>query len=178
MMGNPALPGGSDTVVRRLAPIDLSGLPGSLPPIPIEIVALELRSVAPISLSSSFFDVFVELSAPGTGQMQLSGGPTGGTFTSFFDVFVDINLVEVGNPGNTFTHQGHFQLSGGGNWHVDSFFDVFFEPFTMEGTGTGTWGSQTGFAHHNVTSVPEPFTMGLGAMAAVAGVRRIRRRRR
>lgn len=100
-----------DTIVERKAPASLPN-PGDSVTIPIELVQLNLKSVAPIELpssSGSFFDVFVRLDpgpvatpTPSIGQMTLTRtGNNTGRFDSFFDVFVEIELQEVANPTNS-----------------------------------------------------------------------------
>ncbi len=80
-------------------------------PIPVEIVALQLVSTAPVEipgspggLPSSFFDVFVALDptspSPGMLEIQTHDDPRGDTFDSFFDVLFEVMLVEVNNPTN------------------------------------------------------------------------------
>lgn len=62
LRGRPIDPnlGDTDTIVQRLAGID--PLPvGGTGTVPIVIVALSLESTTPVSISGSFFDVFVEL---------------------------------------------------------------------------------------------------------------------
>jgi hypothetical protein len=100
LLGIPFGPAGTDTIVER-GPVT-----GGLESVPIQIVALELKSIAPIEVNfgtaSSFFDVFVELepAPPSNGQMQLQQtSPSGGLIVdSFFDIFYDIDFLPVG-PG-------------------------------------------------------------------------------
>jgi hypothetical protein len=104
LTGVPIGPAGTDTIVER------GPVMGGVETVPIEIVAMELRSIAPIEVDfgtgTSFFDVFVHLdpSPPSTGQMQLQQtSPSGGTIGgSFFDVFTTIELGPV-VPGPSLT---------------------------------------------------------------------------
>jgi hypothetical protein len=95
--GDPIGPGDTDTIVERK-----TGLPdGGTGTIDIEIVALSLRSVDPVNISGTFFDVFISLdpSTPSIGEINvLTHDANGGTFDSFFDVFTRIDLVPVGSP--------------------------------------------------------------------------------
>ena len=88
LVGVPSGPLGADTIVSR------GPVLGGVETVPIELVELHLRSLAPIevhfmSAPSSFFDIFIELSAdtPATGAMQLQQeSPFGGVITgSRFD---------------------------------------------------------------------------------------------
>lgn len=86
--------GDADTIVQRTDP-NVPGTPGENAQVPIEIVALNLVSVQPITVqvgngSTQLWDVSVTLS-PGqqsTGFMQINRtSAQGGTFGSSFDVF-------------------------------------------------------------------------------------------
>ncbi len=102
LVGNPIGPGNTDTIVQR----DGSIPDGQTGTIDVEIVALSLVSVSPVSLpvgsGSSFFDVFVELDPINDSDGWLtitSHANGGGTFDSFFDVFVEISFQDQqGNP--------------------------------------------------------------------------------
>jgi hypothetical protein len=102
-LGLPIRPGNTDTIVRRMADAPIGG-----PSIPIQIVALSLKSTAPVNIGGSFFDVFVTLDPANlqndTGAMTVTGSLGGGTFSSTLNVFFD----------------AHFQPLVG-----NSFFDVF-----------------------------------------------------
>jgi hypothetical protein len=103
--------GGTDTIVRRPLgdPFGPNDPPGSTM-IPIEIVALSLTSVAPITVnhqdgSTTQWTVDVELSSspplgPG-GQMQVvKDSPDGGTFTATLPVQPKFTFTNVANPGD------------------------------------------------------------------------------
>ena len=107
LSGVPSGPGGADTIIER-GPVN-----GGIETVPIELVAMELRSAAPIEVSfgtaSSFFDVFVHLdpTPASSGQMQLQQtSPSGGLIMdSFFDVFYTIEFVPV-LPGSSLMLSG------------------------------------------------------------------------
>jgi hypothetical protein len=110
LQGRPIGPGSTDTIVERQVNAIL-GPPfvGSSDTIPIEIVALSLESIDPVSIGATFFDVFVTLdpNIPSTGHMTISHDFTDnvtpapeGTFESFFDVFFEAAFTPVsGAPG-------------------------------------------------------------------------------
>ena len=120
LRGRPIGPGNTDTIIQRT-----TGLPdGGTGAIQAEIVALSLESIAPASISGSFFDVFVDL-APGTSSLgainvitHTPGPGGGGTFDSFFDVFARVTMTEVGNPSNMFQLPAQVRLDPGsiGSW--------------------------------------------------------------
>ena len=100
-VGNPIGPGNTDTIVQRLGGFPDAGT-GI---IPIEIVALSLKSTAPVDIGGSFFDVSVALDTivPSGGDMGIGHGANGGDFTSLFpyDINAKLTFTEVGNPTNT-----------------------------------------------------------------------------
>ncbi|MBI3942359.1 MAG: PKD domain-containing protein [Chloroflexi bacterium] len=108
-----------DTIIRRLADAQLPG-PGPTPPtmtIPIEIVALSLRSVQPISITygsqpPSFFDIFVTLD----NSHQISGtltltrtGTVTGTFSSILPVNSQITFTNTAGPSGKDQHNEPLQ---------------------------------------------------------------------
>src|SRR5258708_18024089 len=104
LMGLPIGPFNTDAIIQRRADAPLGGTA-----IPIQIVALSLKSTAPVNVGGSFFDVFITLDpanlANDTGTMSIAGNTTsGGSFSSALNIFF----------------QAHFQPVGGG-----SAFDVF-----------------------------------------------------
>lgn len=137
LVGHPPNPSGplgdTDTVVRRLNPAALP-FAGCTDTVPIEIVALSLQSVNPITVTGSpssgftdsFFDVFVAID-----PLRLSGGnmditrTNSGSFDSFFDIWTEITFQEVGNPSNTFVL----------NWG-----DLFGGPISLAQDGLVPWG--------------------------------------
>jgi hypothetical protein len=125
---SPSTLGTTDTIVQRKADF-LFPPSGSSTTIPIELVQLSLVSVAPISIFSTPYSVFVHLtpSTSSTGIMTIrhefpeSPGPAPeGTFDSFFDVFFTADFTEIGNPLNTFSVSDHTQLGSMGTpWSHD-----------------------------------------------------------
>lgn len=88
------------TVVQRPAP---NG--GPTDPIPIEMLAMELRSSNPIQLGDSFFDVFIEITPAPPGPCpsslrSLGMRNPGGNWSidSFFDITYRIDLMPPGRP--------------------------------------------------------------------------------
>jgi hypothetical protein len=116
-LGLPIGPFNTDTIIQRKTDAVLGG-----PAIPIQIVALSLKSAAPVNVGGSFFDVFVTLDpanlANDVGTMSIAGNTTtGGTFSSGLNVFF----------------QAHFAPTGGG-----APFDVFNQVnLTSSGTAWG-----------------------------------------
>jgi hypothetical protein len=114
LMGNPVGPGVTDTIIQRQADATLGGAP-----IPIQLTALSLESVAPVNIGGSFFDVFVTLDPANlsldTGTMTMSGTPAGGTFSSILDIFYRVRLVPVGGgpPTDSF---GNALMLGLDSW--------------------------------------------------------------
>jgi hypothetical protein len=104
-MGLPIGPGNTDTIVQRQADAAIGGAA-----IPIQITALSLKSVAPVNVGGSFFDVFVTLDpahlANDTGTMSIMGTLAGGTFTSSLNVFFDAHFqpVGAGSPFDVFSN--------------------------------------------------------------------------
>ena len=103
MMGNPIFVGGPDTIVRRLSDMNVPDVANSMATTATIMTLLALRSVAPVNVAGSLFDVYVDLD-PGhvtTGSLTLTQTVTGegtpeGFFNSFFDVFFDLSLTPVG----------------------------------------------------------------------------------
>ena len=117
LIGLPIGPFNTSAIIQRRADAVLGG-----PAIPIQMVALSLRSAAPVNVGGSFFDVFITLDpanlANDTGTMSIAGNTTtGGTFSSAVNVFF----------------QAHFAPTGAG-----SAFDVFNQ-VNMVSLGTA-WG--------------------------------------
>lgn len=103
---NPADEGSTDTVVRRIDPLNFGP---SLPlqgTVPIEIVSLNLVSCEPIIVNingqPTQWDVKVTLSdiAPPLGSMTVTKtNDNGGTFTSQFNVVPKFTFTQVGGDG-------------------------------------------------------------------------------
>ena len=111
-------PGVADTVVTRLTNAILP-IVGSSDTIPIQMRLLELRSVAPVSVGTSFFDVFVHLDVAmnSLGTMTIThefpdnGTPAAeGNFTSSLTVNFLADFVPVG-PGAGMTIPGSLALT-------------------------------------------------------------------
>jgi hypothetical protein len=96
--------GNADTIVHRQSLASVDPFPNAAPPIPIELVALQLVSVNPIDLGAGLGLYYVTLQSvrggpASTGQMTITfDNPNGGTFDSFFDVFFDIRLNDLSGP--------------------------------------------------------------------------------
>jgi len=132
----------------------------------------------------SFFDVFVELSVDGVDQVD-----------SFFDVFVKVNVTPQAtgtdfdteivsmsltgrspsgpytlreSPGQPSTGQTSLSALPGGDFQVDSFFDVFVE-LSLDGA---PFAAGAGPVQLKLTgTVPEPATLAL-LLAGIAGLAR------
>src|SRR5438132_8409563 len=95
-LGLPIGPFNTDTIIqRRIVDAVLGGSA-----IPIQMVALSLKSAAPVNVGGSFFDVFVTLDpanlANDTGIMSIVGNTTtGGTFSSALNVFFQAHFAPV-----------------------------------------------------------------------------------
>ena len=184
--------GNADTIVERLG----NATTGA-PTIPVELLALHLRSSVPTNfgLGVGFYFVTLQSERGGpatTGQMAINGiAADGGTFNSFFDVFFDIRLGSVNGPialsqdlvltgsgipwgesapPNAVVIDGVNHLLNGVNTSND------FWP-----TGTFTETFPTG-AQHTVTTAtvptPEPASLLLLAAGAIALASASYRRRR
>jgi hypothetical protein len=97
----PTNTGNTDTIVRRLSQADAPS-----ETIPIELVALQLVSTAPIDIGGGLGLHYVTLQSgrggpASTGSMTINFGPEGaphGTVDSFFDVFFDVRLGALNGP--------------------------------------------------------------------------------
>jgi len=61
MMGNPAFPGGPDTIVTRLSDMIVPDVVNASGTTATIMTLLSLKSVAPVNVGGSFFDVYVNL---------------------------------------------------------------------------------------------------------------------
>jgi hypothetical protein len=93
--------GHADTVIQRLADASVTDpVPPSAvaPPVPIKLVALQLRSAAPVDFGAGLDYYFITLQSlhggpASTGQMTIGfDSAVDGTFTSAFDVFFDLRI--------------------------------------------------------------------------------------
>ena len=185
--------GGIDTVVRRLDPtIDLDPPPTTAAPIDIELVALHLESIDPITVSSpgptlTLWDVEVGLSvtpAP-LGQMEITKThPNGGTFEADFYVQplytftrtvtpFDVRVLDTGLEGWPWLQ---FQLidPNPAPWHDDipnsddfvpGFDGIDLHPLVFQTTGGG---------NQLTLNTPEPscFLMAVIGLGMVSCLRR------
>lgn len=106
--GVPVGPGNTDTIVRRDLDVNITSGPGTTP---IELVALQLMSTAPVNFGLGVGFYFITLQSarggpdstgsmtitPGAPDDHLPGTPEG-TFSSFFDVFFDVRLGSLNGP--------------------------------------------------------------------------------
>jgi len=134
----------------------------------------------------SFFDVtyrieFADGVAPPdlwdvttTAEMRITGLPWDGVNpTREFDIeILSLELVSPSNPDIILT-ESPVEISGGtttvtdlggGIYHIDSFFDVFFD-LSMHGVA-GPW--ESGDSPQPVVGTPEPATLGLLALGGLA----------
>ncbi|MDO8629053.1 MAG: hypothetical protein Q7R41_01045, partial [Phycisphaerales bacterium] len=100
-------PGPNDTLIQRSG-FMVCPLPPPAPcdPIPVELVALDLVSVAPITVGATQWDVAVGLSVNPQSLGTLNATKqhaNGGTFDAQIHVLPRMTFTEVGNPGNVKT---------------------------------------------------------------------------
>jgi hypothetical protein len=112
LMGLPIGPFNTDTIVQRQADAIIGG-----PAIPIQIVALSLKSTAPVNVGGSFFDIFVTLDPTNLnndiGTLAVTGTQAGGLFTSNLNVFFDAHFAPV-TTGAAFDVFNHIALTNAG----------------------------------------------------------------
>ncbi len=187
LIGNAAPGDFFDTAIERLASAMIDGPTAGGPlisdPIPIEIIALSLRSVDPVAgvypFDSSFFDVFVELDlgTPSTGTMTINhelddraGGdidtylgpqPSTGTWSTVFTLNLIFTLVEVEGNGPDFEIIADLVLLGSGNWTHGPGGEFLLGPIleVHEG-GAGS--------HEAAQMVPLPAPVWLGSLGILA----------
>ncbi|WDE02657.1 PEP-CTERM sorting domain-containing protein [Thalassomonas actiniarum] len=121
-IGDPAGPGNTDTLVRRLDDAVLPG-EGSSDTIDVELVALSLASADPVDIGGTDFDLSIALTPtmPSLGQLTLTlddEAAVSGSFESFFDVFVDIRffVADTDILVETITALPLLGLHGLGQW--------------------------------------------------------------
>jgi hypothetical protein len=113
LLGLPIGPFNTDTIIQRKTDAILGG-----PAIQIQMVALSLKSAAPVNVGGSFFDVFFSLDpanlANDTGTMNIAGNTTaGGTFSSAVNVFFQAHFAPLG-AGSTFDIFSQVNLTSSG----------------------------------------------------------------
>lgn len=182
--------GTTDTIVQRLdvASVPIAPPPDTAAPIDIELVALQLRSVAPINLGAGLDFHFITLDtiSPSTGQMTITfDDANGGTFDSFIDVDFDVRIGALNGP---IIFQDLLQLSAGNvPWtrfapdnalRIQDVNDLLngadiaadFWP-VGPGPGGGPGGSFTEVhptgAQHSVRNTPEPSSLALLVFAGL-----------
>ena len=175
--GSPCL-GGSDTVVHRdtevlVTPDVQAGQEGT---ISTTLTQLWLKSVAPVNIGGSFFDVFVNLdpaAPPSTGLLDLQNASGDGTpsvpegvfaIDSFFDIFVELSITPVGGGAPIVDHEEIHLGSGGSGWN-----DPDDEAASFLALPVQECTADLSTCHVAVnTSVPEPGSVLL-LMTAMAG---------
>lgn len=193
--GGPVPVGDADTIIRRRDPaVAPGGMPGTAPPVPIELVALQLMSAVPadFGLGGGIYYATLQSARGGpasTGTITVTFGPEGdphGTFDSVIDVFFDLRFGSLNGPialsGNTPVQAagvpwGHLpppaaaEVPGVNTFlnGTDRSADFFPAAFTEQGP--------PGTAHAlRPASVPEPGSLAAVAcgVLALAGYRRVR----
>ena len=118
-----------DTIIERIGPV-VDPTPGNPATVEIELVALSLQSVDPVTIEGADFEVQVIAGSalvPPDQQIILPRGfmtifredpaVNGGTFDWFFSGFFNLIFTEVGNPLNTFTElRLETLVAGGAPW--------------------------------------------------------------
>jgi hypothetical protein len=197
LMSRPLDPkrGDTDTIVQRLDPLPALTV-GGTGTTRIQITALSLDSVSPLSLGGSFFDVFVHLDpavTQGIGSMTISQtNSNGGTFNAILPVDALLTFTQVGNPSNTLNQPfPHIEFtSGPATWshtpppgYPTGIGGGFHPTGTLQECNVTTPGCSGATVVHMVRPeqvVPEPSTLlllgsGLAGIAAF-GRKRVMRR--
>ena len=188
LKGNPFGPANTDTIVQRLAG---SGPPfnvGDVAVIPIELVALSLTSVSPITIGPFNYTMDVISGslmgqpANPVGAMTVSHSvPNGGTFvTNTLPVNYKATFTQIGNPLNTFFVNGGllFQNTNGVWSHTPGPMDQHGGPYGA-GQFFGGVDPHTGEkvvmahvtpdeAHYTEPSCPEPSSFVLVALGLIS----------
>ena len=194
--------GTTDTIVQRLTPASVPLAP-ALDTIDIEMVALQLVSIAPVDVGAGFDFHYITLQVnrgvgdpppgpPTLGMMDITfDDPAGGSFGSFLDVFFDFRIGAVDGPilnlpGNPFLIPDFLTLTSTAvPW------DRTPRPFALEIEGVNSllngvdtsgdfWASAfvethpSGAMHSVQSAVPAP---GSIALLALGGLLARRRRR-
>ena len=181
----PQATGDTDTIVERLGDAIVGG-PGQTDTIDIEIVALQLVSVAPVDFGAGlgFHYVTLQPATPSTGTMDITfDDQAGGTFSSDFEVFVDIRIGALNGP--ILLSTSLVMTSSGNTWERTSPpCSVEIEDVNLHLKGDGTTDQDfwpvgpiqhdaSGAAKH-IVQPPEPTTV----LLLLAGAWTLKRRRR
>ena len=170
--GNTVYPGGITTLFWWRVP----GAPGPTP-------------VGPGNWAiDSFFDIEYRIDFSGgppgsmSPQMGMGHGHVTGTGTGTTDRMFDTEMLQLDLSGGplmirespTLPSMGKTAITdlGGGQFHIDSFFDIFTE---LSVDGGQTWYPAEAPTH--MTTSPEPASIALFAIGAVALLYRVARRR-
>lgn len=185
--------GNADTIVKRIDQASVAAN-GQTDTIAIEMVALSLRSVAPVDFGLGIDTYFITLDTnnASTGSMDIQfADPSGGLFGSTINVDFDIRkgslngaiaqsgvlpLSSLNVPWGRIAPPGAFKIKGvnhllePGMTNIHDFWPL--TPFTESHPGQGQ--------HTVVTATPEPTTLAiwsvLGGIGLVVGHRRRRRK--
>ena len=170
---------GTDTIVERLAPAGVPNV-GDSNTIPIELVALSLVSVSPVTIELIEFDLHVVGGSLELSQFQGSmtinrDDPNGGSFSATLPVDAVIHFLEVGGIGtNDFTVPFDDVFTSTGVWsHTPAFFSCFIPGFAAGGFFPGVdpitmakvpTFEEAAFAKHTVVPcmIPTPTNGGVG----------------
>jgi hypothetical protein len=114
-VGLPVGPFSTDTIIQRQADATINGSA-----IPIQIVALSLRSTQPVIFNGVLYNVFVTLDpahlAQDTGTLTVHGTLAGGTFDSTLNVFFLAKFVPIGGGQGVTVSDGLTLSQTGGPW--------------------------------------------------------------
>jgi hypothetical protein len=147
-IGNPIGPGSTDTIVQRKADATIGG--GS---IPIQIVALSLRSVNPVNIGGFLYRLDARLDPANlnndTGTMTISGTGAGGTFSSNLTVFGEVDFTPLNGGGPIPAAFTQKIFSSTANWTSTHAANAVLV--------TGSVGNQTANLHTNLAAGQHDF---------------------